>query len=104
MVVAALRQLLAWGVPNIEQTLRQITGQIERDASRLGLNAVPDTYRAGHIVGLDMQGIHAENLAARLAAANVFVSLRGSAMRVSPHLYNTPEDIGRLLEVLEEAL
>ncbi len=36
----------------------------------------------------------------RLRKANVVVSLREGALRVAPHLYNTPRDIDRLLGVL----
>jgi selenocysteine lyase/cysteine desulfurase len=40
----------------------------------------------------------------RLGAANVFVSVRGQAMRVTPHLWNTDEDVERLFAVLKTAL
>jgi selenocysteine lyase/cysteine desulfurase len=36
----------------------------------------------------------------KLCAAKVSVSLRENALRVSPHIYNTREDIARLLETL----
>jgi len=36
----------------------------------------------------------------KLRAAQVSVSLRDNALRISPHIYNAPEDISRLLQVL----
>jgi selenocysteine lyase/cysteine desulfurase len=39
-------------------------------------------------------------LAAALAAAQVHVSIRGTAVRVSAHAFNTPEDVDRLIDVL----
>jgi cysteine desulfurase / selenocysteine lyase len=36
----------------------------------------------------------------KLGAAQIQVSLRENAIRVAPYLYNTPEDISRLIEVL----
>ena len=36
----------------------------------------------------------------KLRAAQVSVSLRDNALRISPHIYNTPEDISRLMQVL----
>jgi selenocysteine lyase/cysteine desulfurase len=33
----------------------------------------------------------------RLAADSIFVSIRGSAVRVAPNVYNTTEDVDRLL-------
>jgi selenocysteine lyase/cysteine desulfurase len=38
-----------------------------------------------------------------LAEQNVAVSVRGSAIRVSPHVYNTAKDIGALLDGLGRA-
>ena len=39
----------------------------------------------------------------KLQAAQVMVSLRENALRISPHIYNTQEDIDRLLSVLAAA-
>jgi len=36
----------------------------------------------------------------KLSAAQVFVSLRENAIRIAPFLYNTPEHVSRLIEVL----
>ena len=40
----------------------------------------------------------------KLRAAQISVSLRENALRVAPHIYNTREDISRLIEVLSEYL
>jgi selenocysteine lyase/cysteine desulfurase len=52
------------------------------------------------MVGLKLGSTAPEDLAARLATEGVFVSVRGESMRVSPHLYNTEEDVERLFEVI----
>lgn len=36
----------------------------------------------------------------KVSAAQIHVSLRDNALRISPYLYNTPEEISRLIEVL----
>ena len=38
----------------------------------------------------------------KLRAAKISVSLRGKALRIAPHIYNTPEDISRLMKVLSQ--
>jgi selenocysteine lyase/cysteine desulfurase len=43
-------------------------------------------------------------VARTLAGQNVHVSVRGDNLRVSPHLYNTPEDVDRLLSALAPLL
>ena len=52
------------------------------------------------MVGLKLGSAAPEDLSARLAAEGVFVSVRGNSMRVSPHVYNTEEDVERLFEVI----
>ena len=42
------------------------------------------------------------DLPARLSSAGVYVSVRGTAIRVSPHLYNTQEDVDRIREGAEK--
>ncbi len=104
MAVAALEQIHAWGVPSIQETLVGITTRIAEEAEGFGLQAPPAARRAGHILGLRFPQGPPVGLLARLAQQNVYVSLRGDAMRISPHLYNNERDLERLLEVLKAAV
>lgn len=103
-VIAALRQLLAWGVANIAETLGERTAQIAAQAEQLGCAVSPAPLRARHMLGLRFNQPVPPDLAAQLAASQVYVSLRGSAIRVSPHLYNNDADIQRLFTVLRRVL
>jgi selenocysteine lyase/cysteine desulfurase len=40
-------------------------------------------------------------VAARAKAAGIIVAVRGGRLRVSPHVYNTVEELERLVEVLQ---
>jgi selenocysteine lyase/cysteine desulfurase len=100
MANEALRQILAWGVGNIAETLSVLTARIEDEARELGLETVPAQSRAGHMIGLKLGPETPEDLAARLTQENVFVSVRGRNLRVSPHLYNTETDVERLFDSL----
>lgn len=104
MAIAALRQLLDWRVENIQETVRGLTGQIESGARRLGLEPVPAEMRVGHMLGIRLPRSLPEDLTARLAAEQVYVSVRSQSIRVSPHVYNTHEDIQRLVNVLARAV
>lgn len=100
MANEALRRILQWGVGNISARLGELTGLVEREADRAGIPAVPAKRRGEHMIGLRLGPEAPGDLARRLASQNVFVSVRGDSIRVSPHLYNTPEDVDRLFEAL----
>ncbi|ATB29705.1 aminotransferase class V-fold PLP-dependent enzyme [Melittangium boletus] len=101
MAIAALRQLLAWGVADIQATLTVLTERVARGAREMRLEVVDESLRGGHLMGLKRTGGYAPDVAARLAARQVYVSVRGDSLRVSPHLYNTEADVDRLLEELD---
>lgn len=44
---------------------------------------------------------HLRGAVPRLAALQVYVSMSGDSIRVSPHLYKTEADVDRLLEELD---
>lgn len=104
MAVAALRQLLDWRVEEIQATVRELTRQIEQEALRLGLEPTPADRRVGHMLGIRFPQALPPDLTTRLAAAQVYVSVRGQSIRVSPHVYNTTEDVRRFVDTLSHML
>lgn len=104
MAIAALGEILEWGVPAIQATLREATARIAEAAGPLGFTAVPPARRAGHYLGLRSARPLPPDLLGRLAAERVFVSVRGPALRVTPHLYNDAADGERFVSALGRAL
>lgn len=104
MAIASLEQILSWSVAAIAETLGATTRQIAERAARLGLTSVPADLRAPHFLGLRFASGVPRGLPERLAEANVFVSVRGDSLRVTPHLYNNEADIERLFRVLAAAV
>ncbi len=102
MANEALRQILAWGVENVSETIGGLTNLIEEEAKKRGIGAIPAKRRVRHMVGLKLGSAVPEDLAARLAREKVFVSVRGESVRLSPHLYSTAEDVDRLFAALAE--
>jgi len=102
--IAALEQLLRWGQAAIAGTLAARNAGIVERAAALGMRAIPVHLRAGHFVGLRLPGGAPAGLPERLAKEQVYVSLRGDSVRVTPHLYNNDADVDRLFGVLERAL
>lgn len=102
--IVALEQTLSWGIEAIQSTLKRLTDAIGAGAVELGLGVAPTQNRSGHIVGLRLGGRDPQALAAALAEARVYVSVRGDSVRVSPHVYNDEGDVERFLAVLAGAL
>jgi selenocysteine lyase/cysteine desulfurase len=100
--VAAIDQILEWGVPHIADTSGALANDIVRRGAALGLEAAPEALRARHYVGLRASRPLPERLSERLAADGIYVSVRGGqTLRVTPHVYNTAADVARLFEALE---
>ena len=103
-VVAALEQLTDWGVANIEATLAERNKSLSARLSALGLTPTPDDARGPHFIGADLPDGAPDDLLARLAAENIYLSERGGSLRVTPHLWNDDEDFDRLIEALGRML
>jgi selenocysteine lyase/cysteine desulfurase len=101
MSITALEQLLEWTLPGIEQTIAALAEEIVEAVRPYGYYAAPVERRGTHLFGLRRENGLPEDLKARLAANNVFVSIRGDAIRVSPNVYNTSADIARFASALK---
>ena len=101
MAAEALRQLIDWGVENVSETIGTLTDLVEERAGALGIVTIPKERRARHMIGLMLGPDAPDDLATRLTTHNVYLSVRGPSVRVSPHLYNTESDVYRLFDVLE---
>ena len=98
---AAMRQILDWGVDNIAQTLKAKTDYIAKELTGNLITPIERNLRAPHYLGLRFSGGIPKGLATSLAEDNIYVSVRGPAMRVTPHLYSTEADIARLIKALK---
>jgi selenocysteine lyase/cysteine desulfurase len=104
--VAALEVMSQWSPAAISAHASVLTSDLIARVSALGLTPPPADQRSPHLVGLHLppDGPEPGTLADALAEAQVNVSIRGTAVRVSAHAFNTPADIERLVEVLEAQL
>ncbi len=97
MAQAALQVLAELSPERIAATVAPLTARIEQASSELGLAPVPEADRFGHLMGVRFPGGVPDGLRDRLASDGVYVSVRGSAVRVAPNVYNSMEDVERLL-------
>jgi len=105
MLVAALRLLDGWGAHRIQAYTRDLTRGFLEEVQELGYTVEEEAYRVGHIFGIRMpEGLRLSEVKGALAGEGVSASLRGSALRVSPNLYNHEEDVQALLRALRKAV
>jgi selenocysteine lyase/cysteine desulfurase len=99
-MAAALDLLLSVGLDEIEPRILALTGRLIEDLQARGCTITsPITHRRERsgIVCFRHPAVDSAELAERLQAAGVIISLRGGVIRVSPHFYNTGADLERLL-------
>jgi selenocysteine lyase/cysteine desulfurase len=109
VAIAAATTVLGWDPPATAHHNAALTARAVDGAAALGLHAAPAHLRAPHLVGLrfgpDLDAATAaRGLAGGLADRGVHVSVRGDAVRLSAHAYNTVDDIDRFLAALAEVL
>ena len=101
MLIEALDLILAWEPARILDYCRALLAGLAEELRARGWAIEDDEWRAGHILGVRLPpGCDLRELEGRLAAARVYASLRGDALRVSPNVYNDPPDIEVLRRVL----
>ncbi len=103
MAVAALETVVEWSVERVAATVDPLTAAVVDGAAALGLSVHAKPH-ASHIVGLRLPAGSPGPVVQSLAEANVHVSVRGDSLRVSPYVFNTDDDVARLLEALGAAL
>jgi selenocysteine lyase/cysteine desulfurase len=101
MLVAALEQVLAWGVTEIQEYCRALCRDVLAEAREMGYRIEDRAWRSAHLFGVRApDGLGVEQLRAALAEHRISASVRGSAVRLSPHVYNDERDIDALRAAL----
>lgn len=104
MVIAALDQLLKWEPGRIAEYCRHITRDLFEPVAERGFQADGEDGRAAHLFGIRTpEGMEIADLKRELDRRRIHVSLRGTAVRVSPNVYNTEADVAALRDALLEA-
>jgi cysteine desulfurase/selenocysteine lyase len=97
---ASLELLLELGIPAIARHLEKLHAPVVAWAAESGSRIVsPLDQRRSGILCLAPRDVGTAFRA--LKAARIVCSLREGAIRLSPHAYNTPDDMARVIEVLE---
>jgi selenocysteine lyase/cysteine desulfurase len=96
------------GMEAVEARILGLTGYASAGLERLGYPVVSpqgEGERSGIVCFKphpERQGVSLQDIVDELALRRIYVAARGDVVRVSPHFYNTIEEIDVLLNVLEE--
>ncbi len=101
MMAAALTQLLAWGIDNIQNYCKNLLEEPLKILQNKGFWVEGEAFRTNHLVGLRLPvGADVSKIQAEMKKRNVVISYRGEAIRISPNVYNDTADIDIMVEGL----
>ncbi len=98
---ASLELLTGIGIDNIQKRVTALTDHIcERAAAhRWQVFSSREAQEKSGIVSLVNPGVPADVIQRQCRAAGIIVNNRANRVRVSPHFYNTPEEVERFLKM-----
>lgn len=98
MLTEAIKQINAWGPENIQTYCASLTRAYLKELQEMGFQVESPEYRGHHLFGIRLpEQVPLETVKEYFAREKVFVSYRGSSIRVAPHVYNTESDMEALL-------
>jgi len=96
----ALEQILEWSVAEISDTCGALTRQVAAAVTEFGFSSPSEKLRAPHYLCLRRKSGIPPDFTKLLARDRVFISVRGNSARVTPHVYNSADDVERLITCL----
>jgi selenocysteine lyase/cysteine desulfurase len=97
---ACLELMLELGIEQVGHYVDDLVVRLLAGVDRSRFRVVSSEGIRSSLAVVEPREESAEGLVARLTAAGVHVAHRRSGVRISPHLYNTPGEIQRLLDLL----
>lgn len=103
MMLEALRQINEWTPKYIQEYCSKISRKSIALLRENDFWVEDDKYRSSHLFGIRLPGgKDIERLKVKLKKKNISVSVRGDAIRVSPHLYNQEKELMNFARILIE--
>ncbi|HHH50177.1 MAG TPA: aminotransferase class V-fold PLP-dependent enzyme [Saprospiraceae bacterium] len=104
MLNTAINQLLEWGTESIQEYCNSLITKPIQQFIDMGCQVEDAAYRGNHLFGVRLNNdFDMEQLKAIIAKENIYVSFRGTAVRISPHVYNEVKDFENLIACFETA-
>ena len=105
MLNQALKQVLKWTPEAIQFYCKQLMSKPIEAIEELGYLVEDPQYRSSHLLGIRWKENMDKSMVIKSLKRNrVSVSIRGNAIRVSPHVYNDEMDVRKLVKALKEPI
>ena len=105
MLLDSLSQIKKWGIQAIQDYTENLVRRISPKIQEIGCTIEQEGKRANHLFGIYLgKHIQIDKLKDHLKKEKIHVSFRGDFIRVSPHLYNTSDDLEKLTEVIKKSM
>ncbi|HKK46465.1 MAG TPA: aminotransferase class V-fold PLP-dependent enzyme [Balneolaceae bacterium] len=103
MMIEALKQIRKWKPENIQGYCKNLTTDLVQKLPEYGYQIEVENWRGHHMFGIRLPRlVTKKQLQSELKKRNIYLSIRGSAIRISPNVYNDKRDINTLLDVLKD--
>jgi len=101
MMIEALKQVNQWGQRDIQAHCRSITQDAIKTLRERGCWIEEEAWRCQHLFGIRLpKSASLEKIKLKTRKRKISISFRGESLRVSPHVYNTAEDLEKLVDVI----
>ncbi len=105
MQIAALKQVIEWTPKAIQEYCKNVSKNTVEELRKLGCSIENDVDRTHHMFGVQLpENADLNLLKEKFKEENIFVSFRGSYVRISCHLYNTKKDFEILVRYIQSIL
>ena len=101
MLNEGIKQLNTWGINNVYDYIKSISTKYFDMLDKSKVWYEEDEYRGGHLFGLRPKK-NLRKILRKIREKNIYISLRGDIIRVSPSVYNTERDILKLFKCISE--
>jgi selenocysteine lyase/cysteine desulfurase len=101
IAIRSLELLQSWGSNAVFKRLVHLNQLIWQEAEVRGFEGPAKDLRAPHISVVELGDRFRPDLAKNLKDNKAFVTVRGTKMRITPHVYNEEQDIRRLFELVD---
>lgn len=105
MLLEAVKQVYAWSPSKIQEYCKAITEPVlsELDPSNFFIESAD--HRSSHLLGIRFrQSVDMDKLSNIFKEKKIVLSIRGDAIRISTHIFNSQDDLYQLTDVLKECI